>query len=366
MNKPVKDHLGQTYSSMSEMCRAYDLPLSTFHNRILRGWSLEQALTIENETTKVCKVRPKNGKVYKDHLGNTYTTVGEMCDHYGIPRQVYFGRLRNCKDWTLKKILTEPVSRVPRNVKHVTDHKGIEYQSISEMCRTYGIRNQTYRERIKLGFTVEQALTTPVNSQVSFKNIICQDHLGNTYRSLNEMCRHYNVTRYQYQSRIKLGWSVEKALTTPYIINNKECIDYKNQALPTLRDMAQFYGIPTYRLQGKSKENMKEYLIKMIKSHYKNGKKIGSMVILDCIDFPYFLVQMNNNKYMVHFDDILNEYHKTFNPLPETKVKNERIEIIRLIKFPYYLVKIDGNEIVQSYWQIIQFNVDTNFGLKKT
>ena len=45
----------------------------------------------------------------------------------------------------------------------ITDHKGIEYESETAMCKAYGIERTTFRKRIKSGeFTLEQALTEPM------------------------------------------------------------------------------------------------------------------------------------------------------------------------------------------------------------
>lgn len=42
-----------------------------------------------------------------------------------------------------------------------------------------------------------------------------KDHLGNEYKSISEMCRHYGITFASYEHRIESGMSLEKSLTTP-------------------------------------------------------------------------------------------------------------------------------------------------------
>ena len=52
----------------------------------------------------------------------------------------------------------------------------------------------------------------------------CYDHKGNKYATKTEMCRQYNVTPSALSTRLKYGWSLEKALTTPVedaLKNNK-------------------------------------------------------------------------------------------------------------------------------------------------
>lgn len=43
----------------------------------------------------------------------------------------------------------------------------------------------------------------------------CKDHLGNMYSSITDMCRFYKITRSTYKNRIKLGWSLKDTLTIP-------------------------------------------------------------------------------------------------------------------------------------------------------
>lgn len=45
-------------------------------------------------------------------------------------------------------------------------------------------------------------------------SITCKDHLGNVFPSLKAMTKHYGVSVYTYQSRLRKGWSKERALTT--------------------------------------------------------------------------------------------------------------------------------------------------------
>lgn len=50
--------------------------------------------------------------------------------------------------------------------KRCEDHLGIEYPSVTEMCATYKMPIKTYCERRRSGWSVEKALTTPVNKRM--------------------------------------------------------------------------------------------------------------------------------------------------------------------------------------------------------
>ena len=96
---------------------------------------------------------------YKDHLNNTYKTFGDMCLKYGIGRSTVTARLK--RGWSLEKALTTPLKKQASNAKKVKDCLGNSFDSISDMCRAYLIDKDTYHKRIKRGYTVEEALTTP-------------------------------------------------------------------------------------------------------------------------------------------------------------------------------------------------------------
>ena len=96
-----------------------------------------------------------------------------------------------------------------------TDHKGNKFPSLSAMGRAWGIPSSTLQNRIVTRkLPIEIALTmTPEDAKKQKHG--CTDHLGNEYPSKVEMCEKYGITTKQYFGRIRLGWSVEKALTTP-------------------------------------------------------------------------------------------------------------------------------------------------------
>ena len=94
-----------------------------------------------------------------------------------------------------------------------TDHTGTTYSSIKEMCAHWGIHPETYTRRIRVyHMSAEEALTTPVKPN---GGQACRDHLGTRFRSRSRMCDHWNIDRKLFKYRISHGWSLEDALTKP-------------------------------------------------------------------------------------------------------------------------------------------------------
>lgn len=406
--KPATDHLGQTFPSKDAMCKHYGLRTSSFDSRIRNGWDLKAALTkpiglrqnfnnytdhegntfqslsamadywgIPSSTLQrrivTAKMPIKKALTMthedarceafkcKDHLENEFPSQMKMCEHYGIDKQVYFGRLK--MGWSLEKALTTPLDFQPKNSKAVTDHTGENFKSISAMCKKWDIPRSTYNIRIKKGWTIKDALTTPCE-KLSIKKQEWTDHKGITYPSLNAMCSAYGITHHTFSTRIsKLGWSVEKALKTPNIINSQKCTDYFGHTFPSKLDMAHYYGIPETAFQGK-KVIDKEYVQKMIISYWKSNRKVLNIKVIKVIQFPYFMVSCDNHEYVFHIDKIMELYHNDdFYPIPKSKIKDKHLTIKSCISFPYYNVTFDGQEMIWDYWKIIEYRRDTNFGL---
>lgn len=55
------------------------------------------------------------------------------------------------------------------------------------------------------------------------------DHLGNKFKSLTDLCKAYNITRYNYRDRKNQGWTLEEILTTN--LNMHQRLHYKNDEL---------------------------------------------------------------------------------------------------------------------------------------
>ena len=93
----------------------------------------------------------------------------------------------------------------------VKDHKGIEYESKSQMCRAYGINVNAFMNRMYLGWTLEKALTHPL--KVFRHKDVTVDHLGHKYSSEAEMAKAYGLSPEFLHSRFVQGMNLKDALT---------------------------------------------------------------------------------------------------------------------------------------------------------
>lgn len=123
-----------------------------------------------------------------DHLGTVFESRKQMCKHWGVPYSLYANRVR--LGWSVERALTTPclgdfghIQSVP-----VVDHMGNTFKTQREMCEFWGVPQSVYSGRKSSNWTTEAALTTPVN-KICIKP--CEDHLGNKFGSITDMCKHW-------------------------------------------------------------------------------------------------------------------------------------------------------------------------------
>ena len=103
-----------------------------------------------------------------------------------------------------------------RNTCYI-EYNGVK-KSIPEWSRETGLAVSCIKARVeKLGWSAEKALTTPSTVITHY-----YEHNGESH-TIGEWAKRYDLTSECLRSRLKLGWDIEKALTTPMKI-------YKNSA----------------------------------------------------------------------------------------------------------------------------------------
>ena len=151
--KTCKDHLGNEYRSKYAMCKHYGVKQTTFNERIKAGLSVKDALTspLSKRAQRPCK----------DHLGNEYESKEAMAKAYGFKdyRQI---KDRLYRGWTLEQALTIPMGGKNDQWVECADHLGNVYPNKAVLCEAYGITLSAYSTRTKAGWDLERVLTTPL------------------------------------------------------------------------------------------------------------------------------------------------------------------------------------------------------------
>lgn len=183
----------EKFSSIEAACAAYKIPTSTFEGRIARGWSVEEALTIPSggsrHTIGNIKIKTKViSEPLVDEKGNVYPSRSAACREFNIPGSTFDGRRQ--RGWSIYDALHTPRGTQqppkPRNKAQVE----------ADRARAEALENSRARTLSKICKE-------------------CRDHKGNVYASINEMCGAYGIPTATYHMRIRRGWALKKALTTP-------------------------------------------------------------------------------------------------------------------------------------------------------
>jgi hypothetical protein len=181
---------GQMFDSMNEAARAYGLPPYTPRNRIAKGWTERQAFDLD----------PPPDSIEID--GQHFDTLTLAAAHYSLPREVVRSRLR--RGWTIRQAVG--LEAAPGSIKV----GGQEFKTIKDAANAFGFDYNTIRARFLANWTVEEAFELEPRERVVYgKKLQCN---GVEYPSVQEMARKFGVNPGTVKSRLKIGWTPEQAV----------------------------------------------------------------------------------------------------------------------------------------------------------
>lgn len=136
-SKKCKDHLGREFNSIKEMYTYWGLTDSEYEGRKAMGLPLEVILTGKG-------IRKQKPKKCKDHLGNVFNTIKEMCAYWGVNYSTFMNRID--RGYTLEDALTGFNLKI--NSRKVTDPIGIVHRSTLAMCKFWEVSDEYYALRV--------------------------------------------------------------------------------------------------------------------------------------------------------------------------------------------------------------------------
>ncbi len=211
---------GKVYRTFSDAAREYNLPEYTLTYRVRNGWTPEQAVGLDPPPPPGGE---KNGtEITVD--GVTYSSRAKAVKVYGLNPITVHCRLK--LGWTIEQALglaSPPTPSGEKTGKAITV-MGVTYSSIIKAANAFNLKPALVRERMnKFGWTIEQAfnIAPPPRKPNNFakKTVI----LGVTYESMKSACAAYKISLSAVERRVKNGWTLEEAITTP---SRKLKLDY--------------------------------------------------------------------------------------------------------------------------------------------
>jgi hypothetical protein len=256
------DHLGNQWNNKEDMCKHYGVTHSRFNRAIKLGFSVEVALTFPRDIHPVvdpdnilhpdlrsmCEawnqelgLYNRNRIRYKDkgmqfwltyhpestdkgldikyEVGTKFTTFTVTAMIKKDYKKIFKCRCSRCGNeitlWTFE-IQEEPNCWLCYGKEPEWDGKF--YSGNAALARAYGIKANTFAFRLSKGMTKEEACKLETKS-ISIK---CKDHLGNEYNSRTEMAKAWKIDSKTLEGRLAANWDLEKALTTPVMIQERD------------------------------------------------------------------------------------------------------------------------------------------------
>lgn len=155
-NKPITFR-GKRFASQAKLARFHSVTPQNLHKRLRRGWTLEEALGIKKGPPR--KASRRKHIVFR---GMEFESHKSLAEHYGQSDTNLCNRLK--LGWTLEQALG--LKRKER-AAHQGNHKPVTvqgkngkefYSSFKVACRKYKVDYRTATARRYGGWTVEQAL----------------------------------------------------------------------------------------------------------------------------------------------------------------------------------------------------------------
>lgn len=206
-----------------------DINFYTIKARIQRGWSNEEAfgLARRNVRSKRCKPICIDGKMFGSEK--------DASDFYGVNEGTFKGRLRI--GWTPEQ--AAGIEEAPKKVWKTI--RGIDFNNLAQAARYFGVEPTCVHSRLHRGLPLEQALGLEPFEQKKYNNPRCKPVtvFGKTFRSRAKAAEFYakekglNVNT--ILGRVFRGWSLEDAVSMDKMCNTesyKEALCKTNVSQP--------------------------------------------------------------------------------------------------------------------------------------
>lgn len=142
--------------------------------------------------------------IYK---GKSYSSIKQLCEAYGVCYSMVIQRLK--LGWTVDAAVDTPLKN-HRNGKKIK-YEDKEYPSLRNLALSKKMPYHVLQMRVKNGMSIKKAVETPVGELMGNETTFN----GKTYPSFSKMCKAYDKPSSIVLSRMGMGWSLERALTVP-------------------------------------------------------------------------------------------------------------------------------------------------------
>jgi len=203
---------GRIFNSLKQLANAYGVPHTTVYRRWQHGWPDQDIAYGRSKNKK--KERKRGSRWIVIFRGNAYKNQNQLCVAHGVKFSTF--RKRRYSGWSLEQALgidyrqdrRGGVSSNSGGVPVVV--AGVPYSSRAACARAFGLKPHTVGNRLRQGWTPEQVvgIHPPPHGEKRSPVMIA----GRQFRSQQAAAEHYGVPINTYRERRRTGWTVEQAV----------------------------------------------------------------------------------------------------------------------------------------------------------
>ena len=186
---------GIIYDNIKELARAFNLKYTTVRARIKNlGWTYEQAVNLKER-----KFEHKGNYSEVTVLGKTFKSISHAAIHYGFKPERIMERIR--RGWTIDEAFGLVERSRPTNNRYSLTVGGKVYENQNALASAFNLSPNTLRARVsKQGFSYEQAVGLEERPK-EIKYTVC----GLGFESMREVSEHFGIIRETLHKRWNKG-----------------------------------------------------------------------------------------------------------------------------------------------------------------
>jgi len=140
--------------------------------------------------------------------GHLYESIAELARAYNQPLASVFQRIK--RGWSLEQAVLLEKAEKKTTGQQIT-LKGVTYSSRIKACEALGLDHKVVHHRLKAGRSIEEAFGLVDFDYASKPKRFNVE--GKKFDSLVDACEHFGIDKYVLNARInRYGWTVEEAL----------------------------------------------------------------------------------------------------------------------------------------------------------
>ena len=173
--------------NLTYICKIYNKKYDTVHRRIIRGWTLEEALEL---------VIDNSGEIVLH--GRTFESLRDAAKAYRLSIIYIIKELRNNKS-------VLEIFRIKNNKALIVNGK--KQESIEKALENINISKRLYMQKIRKGWFIEEIIEGKRDTGNRSRY-----YKGKYFKNLKEISEYYNLDYNNFTTRLRRGWTLEEAI----------------------------------------------------------------------------------------------------------------------------------------------------------